>query len=51
MRQMIGRELSAYHPTHVERPAGEERLRVDRLSSPGVFEDVSFTVYAGQIEL
>ncbi|HEX9564600.1 MAG TPA: sugar ABC transporter ATP-binding protein [Gemmatimonadaceae bacterium] len=49
IRQMIGRELSVYHPTHAERPVGAERLRVEGLSSTGRFSDVSFTVHAGEV--
>jgi ABC-type sugar transport system ATPase subunit len=49
VRLMIGRELSAYLPTHVERPPGEEMLRVAGLSSPGRFDDVSFTVHRGEV--
>jgi ABC-type sugar transport system ATPase subunit len=49
VRQMIGRELSAYLPTHTARPVGEERLRVESLSSPGRFEAVSFTIRAGEV--
>lgn len=49
VRQMIGRDLAAYHPRHVERPAGEERLRVEALTSPGRFANVSFSVRAGEV--
>lgn len=49
VRQMIGRELSAYLPRHIERPVGAERLRVEGFSSPGKFADVSLTVHAGEV--
>jgi ABC-type sugar transport system ATPase subunit len=49
VRQMIGRALDAYLPRHAERPAGEEALRVEGLSSPGRFRDVSFTVRRGEV--
>lgn len=49
VRQMIGRELAEYFPVHVGRPRGEERLRVERLTSPGKFADVSFAVHAGEV--
>lgn len=46
---MIGRRLAAYFPAHVERPAGEERLRVESVSSPGRFSDISFSLRAGEV--
>ncbi len=49
VRQMIGRELGDYLPTHTAAPRGDERLRVERFSSPGRFEDVSFAVHAGEV--
>ena len=49
VRQMIGRELGEYFPVHAATPRGEERLRVDRLTSPGRFADVSFAVHAGEV--
>jgi ABC-type sugar transport system ATPase subunit len=49
VRQMIGRELHAYVAAPTPHTLGEERLRVERLSSPGHFRDVSFTVRAGEI--
>ena len=47
--QMIGRELLVQQPKHIERTPGEERLRVEGLSSPGRFADISFSVRAGEI--
>jgi ribose transport system ATP-binding protein len=49
VQMMIGRSLDDYFPRHVEAPAGAELLRVERLSSPGRFSDVSFSVKAGEV--
>jgi ABC-type sugar transport system ATPase subunit len=46
---MIGRPLSQYMPSHVDRPEGDVVLRVEGLNSPGRFHDVSFTVRAGEV--
>ena len=46
---MIGRRLDLYLPKQTTREPGEAILRVDRLSSPGKFHDVSFEVRAGEI--
>jgi ABC-type sugar transport system ATPase subunit len=49
VQMMIGRPLAEY----VRRPegvhVGDEVLRVEQLSSPGKFEDVSFTLRAGEV--
>ncbi|HRE79811.1 MAG TPA: sugar ABC transporter ATP-binding protein [Opitutaceae bacterium] len=47
--QMIGRDLRPETPTHLSRALGPVALTVNRLSSPGRFEDVSLTVRAGEI--
>ena len=47
--QMIGRELGEYLPSHTASARGAERLRVAKLSSPGLFDDVSFAVHAGEV--
>ena len=49
VHQMIGRRLEQYFPAHVGAEAGAELLRVEHLTSPGRFEDVSFTVRAGEV--
>jgi len=49
IEQMVGRKVSALNPRHLERTLGEELLRVDNLSSPGKFRDVSFTLRAGEV--
>jgi len=49
VQMMIGRALDEYFPKHVETAAGPEVLRVEGLSSPGKFTDVSFSVKAGEV--
>ena len=49
VQAMIGRPLSQYLPSHIDRPEGEVVLRIDGLNSPGRFSDVSFTVKAGEV--
>jgi ABC-type sugar transport system ATPase subunit len=50
VRLMIGRPVEQYFAAAEARLAiGEERLRVDRLSSPGRFADVSFALHAGEV--
>jgi ABC-type sugar transport system ATPase subunit len=46
---MIGRPFEAYFPGHLAATPGEELLRVEGLSSPGKFQDVSLTLRAGEI--
>src|SRR3954463_12449599 len=46
---MIGRSLADYFPAHVDAPPGDERLRVEHLTSPGRFEDISFSIRAGEV--
>jgi ribose transport system ATP-binding protein len=47
---MTGRNVEYVFPPRPERPPeGEEVLRVENLTSPGAFRDVSFTVRAGEI--
>ena len=48
IRSMVGRELSALFPKTDTAP-GEVVLEVDGLGSEGEFDDVSFTVRAGEI--
>lgn len=45
---MVGREMSDYYNKH-EHKRGKEMLRVEGLCQRGVFEDISFTAYAGEI--
>ena len=49
VQMMIGRPLDEYFPSHVGAPRGAELLRVDRISSPGKFQEVSFTLHAGEV--
>ncbi|MBI3878222.1 MAG: sugar ABC transporter ATP-binding protein [Verrucomicrobia bacterium] len=46
---MVGREVVFSTPRHLERPLGEELLRVENLSSPGKFSNVSFTLRTGEV--
>jgi ABC-type sugar transport system ATPase subunit len=45
---MVGREMKDYY-VHTSHTRGREMLRVENLSLGGVFRDVSFTAYAGEI--
>ncbi len=49
IQQMVGRELRQYTSLHLQSPLGEELLRVENLSSPGKFNNVSFSLRAGEI--
>ncbi len=45
---MIGRSLAAEFPPKTN-TVGEELLRAENFSSPGVFENISFTLHAGEV--
>jgi ABC-type sugar transport system ATPase subunit len=49
VQQMIGRPLEQYFPQHLQASPGQERLRVEQLTSPGKFENVSFNVKSGEV--
>ena len=49
VEMMIGRRLDEYFPAHVKVDPGDEMLRVEGLSSPAGFSDVSFTLRAGEV--
>jgi ABC-type sugar transport system ATPase subunit len=49
IHQMIGREVTTFTPRHLEQPLGEAVLRVENVSSPGKFSNVSFTLRKGEI--
>jgi len=49
VQMMIGRSLEDYFPSHVKAQVGEELLRIDHLTSPGRFSDISFTLHAGEV--
>ncbi|RRK09592.1 sugar ABC transporter ATP-binding protein [Lactiplantibacillus garii] len=48
IKDMVGRDLSDFYPDRNPK-YGETRLEVDHFTSKGVFEDVSFSVKAGEI--
>ncbi|MDR2158676.1 MAG: sugar ABC transporter ATP-binding protein [Treponema sp.] len=45
---MVGRELSNDYPK-ISVPRGEELLRVEQLKQTGVFQNINFTLHAGEI--
>jgi len=49
VQMMIGRPLAEYVPRRADVPLGGELLRVEGLSSPGKFADVSFVLRAGEV--
>ncbi|MDB6121011.1 MAG: rbsA 1 [Pedosphaera sp.] len=49
IQQMVGREVKQYTSQHLQKNLGEEMLRVENLSSPGKFSNISFTLRAGEI--
>ena len=49
VRLMIGRTWQKFFPEHVDRAPGEEYLRVEGISSPGKFRNVSFSLRSGEI--
>jgi ABC-type sugar transport system ATPase subunit len=49
IQQMVGREVTAARPAHLDRPLGEQLLHVENLSSPGKFQNISFTLRAGEV--
>ncbi len=46
---MIGRRVEQYFPAHAESARGEERLRVEGLTSAGAFSDISFALHGGEV--
>jgi ABC-type sugar transport system ATPase subunit len=48
VQMMIGRPLAEYFPTHSSL-LGDEVLRAESLTSPGKFQQVSFTLRAGEV--
>jgi ABC-type sugar transport system ATPase subunit len=46
---MIGRPLAEYFPRHGSAATNEELLRVENICLPGKFENVSFSLRAGEI--
>jgi ribose transport system ATP-binding protein len=49
IHQMIGREVISHTPQHLAREPGQEVLRVENLTSPGKFRNVSFALHAGEV--
>ena len=49
VRLMIGRAWQKLFPGHVERTPGREFLRVEEISSPGKFRNVSFSLRSGEV--
>jgi ABC-type sugar transport system ATPase subunit len=49
IHQMVGRDVVFQTPQHLSREPGREMLRVENLSSPGKFKNVSFTLRAGEV--
>ena len=49
IRQMVGRDVLAHRPNHLDLTPGEEILRVENLSSIGQFENVGFSVCRSEI--
>lgn len=49
IQQMVGREVAHARPAHLDRDLDEEVLRVDNLSSPGKFRNISFTLHSGEV--
>ncbi len=48
VRRMVGRELTAFYPPKSPQ-RGAELLRIEGLSLAGHFQDISFSVHAGEI--
>ncbi|GAA1643534.1 sugar ABC transporter ATP-binding protein [Georgenia ruanii] len=48
VRMMVGRSIAQQYPRE-RTPVAEELLAVERLTRPGVFEDVSLAVHAGEV--
>ncbi len=46
---MIWRSVEEYFPEHLDAEPGEEKLRIESLTSPGKFENISLTVRAGEV--
>jgi ABC-type sugar transport system ATPase subunit len=49
IHQMIGREVVTFTPRHLDPEPGEELLRVEGLSSLPKFQNVSFSLRAGEV--
>ncbi|HEX6964651.1 MAG TPA: sugar ABC transporter ATP-binding protein [Gemmatimonadaceae bacterium] len=49
VQHMIGRRVEQYYPAHVQTTPGDEMLRVEHLTRPGCFQDISFSLRAGEV--
>ncbi|MHC1764992.1 MAG: sugar ABC transporter ATP-binding protein [Verrucomicrobiia bacterium] len=49
IHQMIGREVVHFEPRHVHAALGDEVLRVEKLTSPGRFSNISFALRRGEV--
>jgi len=49
IQQMVGREVTHSRPAHLARELGAEVLRVENLSSPGKFNNISFSLHEGEV--
>ncbi len=49
VQQMIGRSIEDYFPEHLGGQIGPERLRIENLTSPGKFQEITFGVRAGEV--
>jgi ABC-type sugar transport system ATPase subunit len=49
VRSMIGRPLAEYFARHTDTTSSDELLRVEQLSCAGRFQDVSFSLRAGEV--
>lgn len=49
IKMMTGREIANIYPEKTPGKLGEEVLRVEHLTKKGVFDNVSFSVHAGEI--
>ncbi len=49
VRMMVGRSMDKFFPSHIDNKPGSEILRVENLCLPGKFNDISFTLHAGEI--
>jgi len=49
IHQMVGRDVVFQTPQHLSRELGEELLRMENLSSPGKFKNLSFTLRKGEV--
>jgi ABC-type sugar transport system ATPase subunit len=48
VKNMVGREMKDYY-MHTNHTCGAEMLRVEGLAAEGLFKDISFTAYSGEV--